>query len=72
MMVNVAPEQSNAHESLCSLRFAKQVNQCDTGAAGKGGGPPKRNVVKTGAAQIAPPGKRPASAAPGASAPKRK
>ena len=68
MMVNVAPEQSNAHESLCSLRFAKQVNQCDTGAAGKGGGPPKRNVVKTGA----PPGKRPATAAPGASAPKRK
>ena len=35
MMVNVAPEAANSHESLCSLRFAKQVNQCDTGGKAK-------------------------------------
>merc|ERR1740139_189461 len=28
MLVNVGPEQDNAHESLCSLRFAGQVSQC--------------------------------------------
>jgi len=38
MMVHVGPEQSNAHETLCALRFAKQVSQCDTG------GKPKRHV----------------------------
>jgi hypothetical protein len=32
MVVNVAPEVTNAHESLCSLRFARQVNQCETSA----------------------------------------
>jgi len=31
MVVNVQPEQQNAHETLCSLRFAKQVSQCTTG-----------------------------------------
>ncbi|KAL1510831.1 hypothetical protein AB1Y20_007114 [Prymnesium parvum] len=41
MLVNVAPELSNAHESLCSLRFAKQVNQCDTGGGRQGA---KRSV----------------------------
>ena len=77
MMVNVAPEATNSHESLCSLRFAKQVNQCDTGA-GKGG-QPKRNVVRKPDAPAggAPASKqpRPATAAPGgpsAAAPKRK
>jgi len=38
MMVHVGPEQSNTHETLCALRFAKQVSQCDTG------GKPKRHV----------------------------
>merc|ERR1719517_135525 len=38
MLVNVAPEQDNAHETLCSLRFASQVSQCDTG------GKPKRSA----------------------------
>lgn len=38
MVVNVRPERSNSHESLCSLRFAKQVNQCNTG------GKPRRTL----------------------------
>merc|ERR1712178_86877 len=41
MLVNVAPEQSHAHETLCSLRFANQVSQCNTG------GKPKRTVKTT-------------------------
>merc|ERR1719316_2093064 len=28
MMVNVSPETSNAHETICSLRFAARVSQC--------------------------------------------
>merc|ERR1719401_677183 len=35
MVVNVCSEESNAHESLCSLRFASQVNQCNTGGKAK-------------------------------------
>merc|ERR1712232_1066320 len=31
MLVNVNPQQSEAHETLCSLRFARQVAQCNTG-----------------------------------------
>merc|ERR1712060_112468 len=31
MAVNISPELINSHESLCSLRFASQVNQCTTG-----------------------------------------
>ena len=38
MLVNVQAEQENAAETLCSLRFAKQVSQCTTG------GRVKRNV----------------------------
>jgi len=38
MVVNVGPEAEHAHESLCSLRFASQVSQCNTG------GKPKRCV----------------------------
>merc|ERR1719375_2777497 len=38
MLVTVSPEKENAHESLCSLRFAKQVGQCNTG------GKPRRSV----------------------------
>ena len=68
MVVNVAPEADNAHESLCSLRFAKQVNQCDTSAAGKGQGAPVRHETKPDA----PPAtsataKRPATAPTAAS-----
>merc|ERR1712054_81031 len=36
MLVNVSPDEEDSHESLCALRFARQVSQCDTG------GKPKR------------------------------
>lgn len=42
MMVTVDPEEGNAHETLCSLRFATQVSQCDTG------GKPKRSIKAMG------------------------
>merc|ERR1712060_844296 len=38
MMLNLAPEDTHAQETLCSLRFAKQVSQCNTG------GKPKKSV----------------------------
>lgn len=37
MIVNVSPETSNAHESLCSLRFAGRVSHCNTGGKPKRG-----------------------------------
>merc|ERR1719486_733944 len=39
MFVNVGPEEDHAHETLCSLRFAGQVAQCNTG------GKPKRSAT---------------------------
>lgn len=38
MLVSVQPEQRHAHETLCSLRFARQVSQCNTG------GKPRQSV----------------------------
>mmetsp|Transcript_112653 Transcript_112653/g.175917 ORF Transcript_112653/g.175917 Transcript_112653/m.175917 type:complete len:1144 (-) Transcript_112653:229-3660(-) len=35
MTVNVGPECANSHETLCSLRFASQVSQCNTGGKAK-------------------------------------
>ncbi|KDO24488.1 hypothetical protein SPRG_10304 [Saprolegnia parasitica CBS 223.65] len=35
MMVNLSPTDASIDESLCSLRFATQVNQCELGAAGR-------------------------------------
>lgn len=43
MLVHVGPEANNAHETLCTLRFAKQVSQCDTG------GKPKRHMKNVAA-----------------------
>jgi hypothetical protein len=43
MLVNLLPDCDNSHETLCSLRFAAQVSQCDTG------GKPKRAVKAIGA-----------------------
>ncbi|KAH7488864.1 hypothetical protein KRP22_008499 [Phytophthora ramorum] len=37
MMVNLSPTLESASESLCSLRFARQVNQCELGK-------PKRQI----------------------------
>jgi len=34
MFVNINPEAPSAQESLCSLRFAARVNQCETAARG--------------------------------------
>jgi len=31
MLVNVQADQDSTHETLCSLRFARQVSQCNTG-----------------------------------------
>jgi hypothetical protein len=42
MIVNVQADQSSAHETLCSLRFAQQVSQCSTG------GKPRRSVRQLG------------------------
>jgi len=57
MMVNVGPEDDHAHETLCSLRFAKQVSQCNTG------GKPKRTVKvvpgSAAASSSAPPSRAP-------------
>jgi len=57
MVVNLAPEDSHAHETLCSLRFASHVAQCNTG------GQPKRNAKTLGdtAPRPAPPKQRPAT-----------
>eukprot|EP00929_Paragymnodinium_shiwhaense_P119209 TRINITY_DN91092_c0_g1_i1.p1 TRINITY_DN91092_c0_g1~~TRINITY_DN91092_c0_g1_i1.p1 ORF type:complete len:1110 (+),score=265.31 TRINITY_DN91092_c0_g1_i1:69-3398(+) len=35
MLVTVGPEATNAQETLCSLRFAGQVNKCNTGGKAK-------------------------------------
>jgi kinesin family protein C1 len=37
MMVNLSPTPDSASESLCSLRFAQHVNQCELGK-------PKRQI----------------------------
>ena len=34
-VLNVGPEASNSHETLCSLRFASNVSQCDVGGKAK-------------------------------------
>jgi hypothetical protein len=49
MLVNVNPQQSEAHETLCSLRFARQVAQCNTG------GKPRRSAKTLGVAKSAKP-----------------
>lgn len=55
MLVNVQAERSNAHETLCSLRFARQVSQCNTG------GKPRRSVkmLPFTPAPFAPPSREP-------------
>lgn len=64
MVVNVGPEDSNSHETLCSLRFASQVSQCDTG------GKPKRSAkaVAGASAPKAVGGVKPAASGIGAKA----
>ncbi|CAN0407596.1 unnamed protein product, partial [Hapterophycus canaliculatus] len=47
MMVNLSPTDQSYHESLCSLRFASQVNQCELGR-------PKRQLRDMGSSDGAP------------------
>jgi kinesin family protein C1 len=51
MFVNINPEAPSAEESLCSLKFAAQVNAVELGG-GRGGGA-KRNVVSGMSAKAA-------------------
>jgi kinesin family protein C1 len=52
MLVNLSPTEESVHESMCSLRFAAQVNQCELGK-------PKRHMRDaSGSASAAPPAKR--------------
>jgi len=44
MLVNIQPELENSQETLCSLRFARQVSQCTTG------GKPRRSAKQIGSA----------------------
>jgi len=43
MMVNLSPTGESYGESMCSLRFASQVNQCELGK-------PRKSVKDAGAA----------------------
>ncbi|KAF0717268.1 Aste57867_2395 [Aphanomyces stellatus] len=58
MMVNLSPTDASVDESLCSLRFAQQVNACELGSAQrnvkKDVGPrsPKRDVAQR---EVSPP-----------------
>ena len=47
MIVNISPAQASLHESICSLRFAAHVNQCELGRA-------KRQVVEVTSATSTP------------------
>jgi len=49
MLVNVNPQGSETHETLCSLRFARQVAQCNTG------GKPRRSAKPLGKTKTSQP-----------------
>merc|ERR1719454_1844061 len=54
MLVNVCTEESNAPETLCSLRFASQVNQCTTGGKAKRAAKSIRDANSSPAASPSP------------------
>ena len=51
MMVNLSPTYESYYESLCSLRFASQVNQCELGK-------PKRFLKEASSGQISSTGSK--------------
>ena len=50
MFVNINPEPASALETLCSLKFAAKVNNCQTAARGGA----KRNITQGGAVSSRP------------------
>lgn len=61
MLVNVCSDDGNAQETLCSLRFASQVNQCNTG------GKARRSVKNIRDGACSPPSQRGSAQAHGVS-----
>jgi len=63
MVVNLSPTEESTQESICSLRFAAQVNKCELGQAKRS----LEDMPGTGSASSTTPSKRSSSPTPSAS-----